>query len=137
MLSACEIMVVAAVPSYTWYARVSVHLVRYRRAPGNARSRSSDLGESNENLLAGAGSTPGVRSPAQLQVGDLVVSCFPRSVVFDGSACSVLFRTSFTKRSISLSRQRSREKKFPESLARLPVGWRRRAMQPQLRYCCA
>lgn len=60
----------------------------------------------------------------------------PGSVVFDQSACSVFFRTSFTKKSISLSQQRSREKKFPESLVRLPVGWRRRAMQLQQRYCC-
>lgn len=76
MLSACEITVVAALPSYTWCAHVSIYLVYYRHAPGNARSRSSDLGGLNENLLASAGSTPGVHSPAQGQVGDLVVLCF-------------------------------------------------------------
>lgn len=51
--------------------------------------------------------------------------------------CSLyFFRTSFTKRSISLSQQKSREKKFPKSLVRLPAGWRKRAMQLQQRYCC-
>ena len=115
MLSVCEIIVVAALPSDTWCVRVSIYLVYYRRAPGNARNRSSGLGGLNENLLASAGSTPGVHSPAQLQVGDLVAFMLPHSVVFDGSACLVLFRTSFTKRNISSSPQRSREKKFLES----------------------
>ena len=77
MLSVCEILVVAALPSYTWCAHVSIYLVYYHHAPDSARSRSSDLGGLNENLLASAGSTPGVHSPAWLQVGGLVVLCFP------------------------------------------------------------
>lgn len=76
MLRACEITVVGALPSYAWCARGSIYLVYCHHAPGNARSRSSDLGGLHENLLASAGSTPGVHSPAQLQVGDLVALCF-------------------------------------------------------------
>lgn len=115
---------------------VSIHLLCYHRAPGNAGSRSLDLGGLSEDLLASAGSTAGVHVLEWSQRGWLGGFMLPRSVVFDGSACFVLCRTSFTKRNISLSQQRSREKRFPKSLVRLPVGWRRRVMQLQLRYCC-
>lgn len=81
---------------------------------------------------------------AKLRFGRLQPSC--KWVLWSFYACRLsgvwpecllcFFRTSFTKRSISLSQQRNREKKFPKSLVRLPVGWRRRAMQLQQRYCC-
>lgn len=110
-------MTVAVLPS--WNVGVSVAGVLHC-APGSARSRAQ--------IWEGAGS-----APAQSQVSALVLWfharwCLTRACCF--------FRTSFTKRSISLFQQRSREKKFPKSLVRLPVGWRRRAMQLQQRYYC-
>lgn len=52
MISACEIMVVAALRSDTCCGCMSIYLVYCRRAPGNGRSRSPGLGGLNENLLA-------------------------------------------------------------------------------------